>query len=315
MLKSVRGIPKSIKSERRNVKANENQSKDFSKLKERKDFMKKLKKTFATAFFLLVLAIVSTVTVSAVDVDVSVNGKSFCSGETKLTDSITTVPFRAFIDEMTGGDAEISWDDNTKTAYAEYGGVTVSATLGESYITANGRCLPCGTANMIVNGKMFVAVRPLSAVFNASVEWIAESKSVRVGAPNGLIESADDFYDADDLYWLSRIISAEARGEPLEGKIAVGTVVYNRIESELYPDTVYDVIFDMDHGVQFTPAATGSVYNAPTKESVTAAKLCMEGKRYRSDALFFCTVAIKDTSWAGRNRRYIETIGNHAFFA
>lgn len=289
--------------------------KDFSKLKKGDIFMKKLRKTLATAFFVLGLAIVSAVTASAFDVEVSVNGKSFCGGETKLTDSTTTVPFRAFIDEMTDGDAEISWDDGKKTARAEYKGVTVSATLGESYITANGRCLPCGTANRIENGKLLVAVRPLSAVFNADVEWISESKSVRIGAPNGLLESADDFYDADELYWLSRIISAEARGEPFEGKIAVGTVIYNRIESELYPDTVYDVIFDMEHGVQFTPAATGSVYNDPTDESVTVAKLCMEGKRYRSDALFFCTVAIKDTSWAGRNRRYIETIGNHAFFA
>ncbi len=277
--------------------------------------MKKSRKTLLTAFFVLGIALISVITASAADVDVSINGKTFCSGETKLTDSTTTVPFRTFIDEMTDGGAEISWDDSTKTAYAEYCGVTVSATLGESYITANGRCLPCGTENNIVNGTMIVAVRPLSAVFNATVEWISESKSVRIGAPNGLIESADDFYDKDDLYWLSRIISAEARGEPLEGKIAVGTVVYNRIDSEQYPDTVYDVIFDMEHGIQFTPAATGSVYNDPTEESVTAAKLCMEGKRYRSDALFFCTVAIKDTSWAGRNRRYIETIGNHAFFA
>lgn len=277
--------------------------------------MKKLTKTFAAVFFAAGLAIVVSLTASAVDVDVTLDGESFCPGENTLVESTTTVPFRSFIEEMTDGAAVIGWDDATKTAFAEWDGASISAKLGDTYITVNGRCLPCGTANHVENGRIKIAIRPLAAVFNADVEWFGETRSVAVGAPNGLIESADEYYDADDLYWLSRIISAEAKGEPMEGKIAVGTVIYNRIDSDMYPDTVYDVIFDMEHGVQFTPAATGSVYDEPTAESVTAAKLCMEGRRYRSDALFFCTVAIKDTSWAGRNREYIETIGGHAFFA
>lgn len=277
--------------------------------------MKTLTKTLAAVIFTAGIALSASLSASAVTANVTLDGESFCPGETEIVDSTTTVPFRAFIDEMTDGEAVIGWDEETKTAHASWEGVTVTATLGESYITANGRCLPCGTANRVDDGRIMVAVRPVSAVFCAEVEWIGETKSVRVGAPTGIIESADEYYDSDELYWLSRIISAEARGEPMEGKIAVGTVVYNRVESDMYPDTVYDVIFDMENGVQFTPAATGSVYNDPTEESVIAAKLCMEGRRYRSDALFFCTVAIKDTSWAGRNRPYIETIGGHAFFA
>ncbi len=287
--------------------------------KERKKiYMKKLTKLLCLAAIVTAFAALAAVSVSAADgipVAVSVAGESFCAGETHLNESTTVVPFRAFIDEMTDGGAVITWDGKTKTAYAEYAGITVCARAGEEYIIANGRALPCTTANTIVNGRMTVAVRPLAAVFDASVLWDGETKSVSVGERRGLIESADEYYDADDLYWLSRIISAESRGEPMEGKIAVGTVVYNRVASDDYPDTVYGVIFDMEHGVQFTPAATGSVYNEPTNESVIAAKLCMEGKRYRSDALFFCTVAIKDTSWAGKNRPFIETIGGHAFFA
>lgn len=277
--------------------------------------MKSTKKTITVAIFVTVFAFVLAAGAFAVDIDVALDGESFCTGETELIDSTTVVPFRAFMEKMTSGDAVVSWDDDEKTAYAEYLGITVSATLGESYIIADGRCLPCGTPNTIKDGKMLVAIRPLAAVFNADVEWLAESKSVRIGAANGIFESADEYYDAEELYWLSRIISAEARGEPLEGKIAVGTVVYNRVASDMYPNTVYDVIFDMKNGVQFTPAATGSVYSTPTEASVIAAKLCMEGKRYRSDALFFCAVAIKDTCWAGKNRSYIETIGNHSFFS
>jgi N-acetylmuramoyl-L-alanine amidase len=58
------------------------------------------------------------------------------------------------------------------------------------------------------------------------------------GADNkggGAIESGDTWYDEEDLYWLSRIISAEARGESLEGQIAVGNVVLNRMKSDRWP--------------------------------------------------------------------------------
>lgn len=47
-----------------------------------------------------------------------------------------------------------------------------------------------------------------------------------------------------DLYWLSRIISAESRGESLKGQIAVGNVVLNRVEEDDFPDTIPAVIFD-----------------------------------------------------------------------
>ena len=61
-------------------------------------------------------------------------------------------------------------------------------------------------------------------------------------------------YSEDDLYWLSRIIEAESKGEPMEGKIAVGNVIINRRESPDFPDSIYEVIFEKTSGkYQFTP--------------------------------------------------------------
>lgn len=217
--------------------------------------------------------------------------------------------------EMTAGEATISWDDKTKTASATLDGLTVTARAGDKYIVANGRYLMCGTENYIVNGRMMVAVRPMAKAFGADVLWNGDDFSVTVGKATSYIENGDDFYDADELYWLSRIISAEAKGEELRGQLAVAAVVYNRVESEDYPDNVYDVIFDMENGVQFTPASTGSVYDDPTEKAVIAAKLSMEGYRYRDDILFFCANYIVDSCWAGKNRLFVETIGGHTFFA
>ena len=122
-------------------------------------------------------------------------------------------------------------------------------------------------------------------------------------------------YSEDDLYWLSRIIYAEAGTEPFEGMIAVGSVVMNRVASDKYPNTVYGVIFDRKFGVQFTPAATGTVYRTPSKEAITAAKLCLCGYSISEDILFFLNERLSTSTWTKDNCRFVMTIGNHDFYA
>ena len=121
-------------------------------------------------------------------------------------------------------------------------------------------------------------------------------------------------YTADDLYWMSRIISAESRGEPLVGKLAVGTVVMNRVAGEEFPDSIYDVIFDREWGVQFTPTANGTIYHDPTEESVLAAKMVLEGARVAGDSLYFLAPELTDNHWIMENREYVTTIGCHWFY-
>ena len=94
-------------------------------------------------------------------------------------------------------------------------------------------------------------------------------------------------FSENDLYWLSRIIHAEARGESFDGKLAVGSVVLNRVKNKNYPSTVYGVIFDKKNGVQFSPILDGSIYNNPSRDSINAAKRCLEGYRTNKEILFF----------------------------
>ncbi len=121
-------------------------------------------------------------------------------------------------------------------------------------------------------------------------------------------------YSDEDLYWLSRIISAESRGEPLKGKLAVGTVVLNRVASSQFPNTIYDVIFDKRWGGQFEPVRNGTVYQDPTPESVQAAKLCLQGAREAGDSLYFLAPALTNNHWIMENRSYVTTIGCHWFY-
>lgn len=47
----------------------------------------------------------------------------------------------------------------------------------------------------------------------------------------------------NDLYLLSRMISAEARGEPYTGQVAVGAVILNRVRHPSFPNTIAGVIY------------------------------------------------------------------------
>ena len=47
----------------------------------------------------------------------------------------------------------------------------------------------------------------------------------------------------NELALLARLISAEARGEPYAGQVAVGAVVLNRVEHPSFPNTISEVIF------------------------------------------------------------------------
>ena len=106
------------------------------------------------------------------------------------------------------------------------------------------------------------------------------------------------------LYWLSRIIYAESGNQILEGKIAVGNVVMNRVNSPKFPDNIYDVLYQKN---QFSPASSGSLKRTPNAESVIAAKLVLEGVEIVPGALFFNRAGM--ACYASRNRAYLTTIG------
>ena len=125
---------------------------------------------------------------------------------------------------------------------------------------------------------------------------------------------ADSAYDYEDLYWLSRIISAESKGESFTGQIGVGTVVLNRVRSSQFPNTVKGVVFDQKYGTQFTPVANGSIYDTPTQSAVVAAKMCLDGYTLSNSVLYFLNPRIATSSWIQNNRKYAFRVGNHDFY-
>ncbi len=249
---------------------------------------------------------------NASNVTIYSGNKRVLEGESAIIDSVTYVGLRAFCDLF--GDYDISWNDRTKTASVMADGLSLTATSGDIYIYANGRCLYTVAAVKIIDDRICVPIRPIAKALGVSVDWDGATRSVTLTKGNRNFAWADSYYDADDLYWLSRIISAEAKGESLKGQIAVGNVVLNRVRSKSYPNTIYGVVFDRKNGTQFSPVAFGTIYQQPTASAVIAAKICLEGYSLSNDILFFMNPRIATNNWISKNRPYAFTIGNHQFY-
>ena len=248
----------------------------------------------------------------AVPVRVTLDGREVLSEETVILGSTTYVPLRSF-SELLGADS-ITWNAKTATATVEKGPTSISVADGYYYIVASGRYFYTGVPILNISGRLFVPVRPLAKAFCVNVSWDNPTRTVVLQSTGKTLTPASEYYDSNDLYWLSRIISAESAGESLYGQIAVGNVVLNRVASKQYPNTIYGVIFDRVGGTQFSPVAMGTIYKAPSISSVIAAKICLDGYSISDEILFFMNPRIATSNWISKNRPFAFRIGNHDFY-
>lgn len=108
-----------------------------------------------------------------------------------------------------------------------------------------------------------------------------------------------------DAYLLAAIIQCEAWGEPYDGKLAVGSVIMNRVRSSYFPNTVSGVIYQ---GGQFSPVASGRLAyrleQGVDSDCMSAAQAVLGGMS-TTNCLYFRV-----------NNGIIEgtVIGNHVFY-
>ena len=221
----------------------------------------------------------------------------------RLENGVTYVPLRALLDAFGGW--EVFWDSGARAAVAVSGGAKLTADPASGTVTVDGERYPARVT--VESGVTYVPLRTVAGAVGGGAEWDPWFGGAAVTSPG-----AD--YGAADFYWLSRIISAESQGEPLEGQIAVGNVVLNRVESDEFPDTIPAVIFDQVDGYQFEPVENGTVYLAPTEQSTEAARRVLAGEETVDGAMFFYAPALSPGTWINANRPYHTTIGCHRFY-
>lgn len=123
------------------------------------------------------------------------------------------------------------------------------------------------------------------------------------------IYGADDGNNSSDYSLLARIISAEARGEPYMGQVAVGAVVLNRVEHPSFPDTLSGVVYQKG---AFSCLYDGQ-FNEPISESAyKAATDAINGLDPSGGAIYYYNPNKSTNKWIF-SRPIITTIGSHRF--
>ena len=109
----------------------------------------------------------------------------------------------------------------------------------------------------------------------------------------------------EEIDLLAKIVWLESQGEPTEGQEAVVEVVFNRMASEKYPDTLYDVL-SQGNPTQFCSWKNRERAN-PTEKEYTSIHEVLNGNTHilRNDTLYFSTEPLTP--------RLDRKIGGHSF--
>ena len=142
----------------------------------------------------------------------------------------------------------------------------------------------------------------IDGIYGSGTKTLTALGLAQSGGGNG------QFSDSD-VALLARTISAEARGEPYTGQVAVGAVILNRIEHPSFPDTLAGVIYQPG---AFSCLNDGQ-FNEPVADSAKrAAQDAINGWDPSGGAIYYFNPKTATNKWIW-SRPAITTIGNHRF--
>lgn len=113
----------------------------------------------------------------------------------------------------------------------------------------------------------------------------------------------------EEMQLLAQVVYSEARGEIYEGQVAVAAVVMNRLQSNLFPNTIKGVIFEP---YAFTAVQDGQFWLKPNKTAYRAAWDAVRGWDPTGNALYYFNPDTATSAWIW-TRPQIKKIGNHIF--
>ncbi|WP_138416546.1 cell wall hydrolase [Aquibacillus sediminis] len=112
---------------------------------------------------------------------------------------------------------------------------------------------------------------------------------------------------------LAKLVHAEAKGESYAGKVAVATVVLNRVDHQEFPDTIKDVIYERSGGhYAFSPVENGAINETPDAEAEKAVNEALAFRGMGQGSIYFYNPETATSDWI-RTREVTVTIGNHVF--
>jgi N-acetylmuramoyl-L-alanine amidase len=169
-----------------------------------------------------------------------------------------------------------------------------------------------GSIDGIYGSQTEEAVRYFQRKNGLTVDGIVGSATLNalgLGGSDNSSSSSSSY--SNDVALLARLISAEARGEPYEGQVAVGAVVLNRIEHPSFPNTLSGVIFQSN---AFSCVYDGQFDEPVADSAYQAARDALNGWDPSGGAIYYFNPSTATNAWIW-SRPLITVIGKHRFCA
>ena len=118
-------------------------------------------------------------------------------------------------------------------------------------------------------------------------------------------------YSTEEIDLLARVVYAEARGEGIEGMLAVADVILNRLKDDRFPDSIEDVIFQKG---QFESVHNGAINMKPNENAYEAVRKALNGENIVEDAVFFWQPNfVRNAKRVIGYKEVVVKIGRHQF--
>ncbi len=164
-----------------------------------------------------------------------------------------------------------------------------------------------GSIDGVYGSETKRAVTNFQRDYGLTADGIAGSKTLNA---LGISSSSGSYgFTESEISLLARTISAESRGEPYQGQVAVGAVILNRIEHPSFPNTMAGVIYQ--NGA-FSCIDDGQIAEDVYESSKKAAIDALNGWDPSGGAIYYYNPKTATNRWI-RSRPVIVTIGAHIF--
>jgi N-acetylmuramoyl-L-alanine amidase len=119
---------------------------------------------------------------------------------------------------------------------------------------------------------------------------------------------------AADKDLMARMVHAEAKGESYAGKVAVATVILNRVDHPEFPNTVKGVIYERtsNGGYAFSPVQNGAINQPADASSKRAVNEAIAFRGQGKGSIYFYNPSKSSNKWI-LSREVTTVIGNHRF--
>lgn len=167
-----------------------------------------------------------------------------------------------------------------------------------------------GNVDGIYGSQTLEAVKYFQRKNGLTADGIAGTQTLKaMGIMSSSNSSSGNNLSSSDLNLLSRLIHAEARGEPYTGQVAVGAVVLNRVKSSSFPNSIAGVIYQSG---AFSVVNDGQINLTPNETAKKAARDAMNGWDPSYGSIYYFNPATATSKWIW-SRPHVITIGKHRF--